>query len=78
MAENITVPRSVRLQHAMTGTPLDERTRDQLEEIAELARVEVKGTGKDGYVTADDLRAAIRGAAAPVTTRPEAGDSEEG
>lgn len=69
MADNVTVPRYVRIQHALTGKPLDEMTKAELEAVAEDARLEVGGTGSDGAVTADDLRAAISNRVGAVITR---------
>lgn len=63
------VPRRVRLQRATTGTPVESRTRDELEQIARDAGLDVEGTGADGYVTADDLVGAIRGATSATVTR---------
>lgn len=67
MADNVTTPRYVRLQHALTGKPLADRTKAELQEIADAARIEV-----DSKATADDLRAAIEGAGNPTITRAEA------
>lgn len=72
MADNVTTPRYVRLQRALTGKPLEKRTREELETIATEARITVEGTGKEGYVTLDDYRSAIQGAATPRTTRAPA------
>ena len=74
MDDNMTMSRHGRLQRALTGRPLDERTRAELEAIADAARITVAGTGKDGYVTADDLRTAIRDHAAPVHTTTRGSD----
>lgn len=68
MPDNLIVPRYQRLQSALTGTPLEHRTRNEMETIAADLRLEVAGSGKGGYVTADDLRDAIRGASVPRTT----------
>lgn len=67
MADNVTVPRYVRLQYAMTGKPLADRTKAELQEIADAARIDV-----GAKATADDLRAAIEGAMTPIVTRAEA------
>lgn len=73
------VTRYPSLQHAMTGTPLESRTREELESIARDGNVAVKGTGKDGYVTVEDLAGAIRAATTvTVTRRPDALQPPEG
>lgn len=57
-----TVPRSVRLQRMLTGTPLEDRTVTELKEIAELA-------GADASGSKTELVEAVREATRATVTR---------
>jgi len=76
MADNVIVPRSVRMQIAAQKVASSDLNRAELEEMATDLRLDVQGTGSGGSVTKDDLRGAILGqyvAPSPTTTTTAGG-----